>query len=310
MVFSSDVAGTVTGHATATFLVNGEDVTRSTDGVAPNSDDAVKVFVDGSLVWHKVDGNNQPLGGATFEVCRTHTLNTNTNTYVDTADVCVTVVDDVGPNTTLDEDPAPGEFLLTDLVLGRYTVRETAAPTGYTILNPNPVQAPDMTLADPDVEITAPFVNRPSEEQDLFHTQTTCAMFVNGTGDDIADGDIRYGLQGGVINNVSPGVFFFYGTYTVAPGTDAITVDLHEYFNAFEADTTFSSAQRALHDDERLRDQQQPGVPVPGERDGSEPDLHGRVCLGDEDLHERWGGRCHHAQPCGQRAGRDRTSWA
>ena len=89
---------------------------------AGNSDDAVKEFVDGSLAWFKNDDTGTRLGGATFEVCRTHTLDTSTNpdTFIDSADVCVTVLDNSAPDT----DPDAGEFKLEDLQLGRYTVDE------------------------------------------------------------------------------------------------------------------------------------------------------------------------------------------
>ena len=51
-----------------------------------NSGDAVKEFVDGSLAWFKNDDTGTRLGGATFEVCRTHDLDTSTNpdTFIDT----------------------------------------------------------------------------------------------------------------------------------------------------------------------------------------------------------------------------------
>jgi hypothetical protein len=79
---------------------------------------------------------------------------------VDITDVCFPVTDNNSP----DADPANGEFLIEDLVLGRYTVRETDSPPGYSIDNPNPVMAPDMSLADPDVEIVEAFTNTPPLE--------------------------------------------------------------------------------------------------------------------------------------------------
>jgi hypothetical protein len=160
VTFTSNSAGQVTGHASSNVSVGGLSLFRETDGVSPNSDDAVKTFIDGSLIWHKVDENGAPLAGATFEVCQTHTLNTATSTYDDIVDVCFSVTD----NDATDENPADGEFLVSGLELGSYTVRETAAPAGFTIVNASAVQAPDMTLADPDVEIVEPFVNLPPLE--------------------------------------------------------------------------------------------------------------------------------------------------
>jgi len=49
ITFVSLTAGKVTGHATATLMINGASITVSTDGVAPNSADAVKTFVDANV---------------------------------------------------------------------------------------------------------------------------------------------------------------------------------------------------------------------------------------------------------------------
>ncbi|HLG00806.1 MAG TPA: prealbumin-like fold domain-containing protein, partial [Acidimicrobiia bacterium] len=170
VVFTSATAGTVTGNASVILSVGGLSLTRDTDpataaiGAGPGgSGPAVKIFVDGSLRWEKRDSQTLALlGGATFEYCRTHTLDSSTDpdSYVDTADVCVSVTDNSAP----DADPTDGEFLIEDLILGRYTVRETAAPPGYTIDNPNPVTAPDMTLAAPDVAIAQAFLDTPPLE--------------------------------------------------------------------------------------------------------------------------------------------------
>jgi hypothetical protein len=162
VIVSSNVAGSITVSASSAVSVGGITVNVSTDGTGNNSGPATKTWIDGSLVWHKVDDLAQPLAGATFEVCRTHTLDTSTtpDSMVDSADVCFAVTDNVAPDT----NPAGGEFLVVDLILGRYTVRETAAPAGYTFDATLVVPAPDMSLADPDVEIVTAFVNRPPNE--------------------------------------------------------------------------------------------------------------------------------------------------
>ena len=160
IVFTSDTAGTITGHASASLTISGVSLSRETDGTGQNSGDATKVFVAGSLVWTKVSNTGALQGGATFQVCRTHNLDTATGTMVDiTPDVCVTVPDDtdgvVGGG--LDPDPDPGEFKLTGLRLGRYTVKETVAPPGY---EPDPDTVTiDLTLATPDRTIATAFVN-------------------------------------------------------------------------------------------------------------------------------------------------------
>src|SRR5206468_180154 len=48
-VFTSNSAGKVTGHATVTLTVGGVTLTRETNGIAPNSRDAVKTFVDAKI---------------------------------------------------------------------------------------------------------------------------------------------------------------------------------------------------------------------------------------------------------------------
>jgi hypothetical protein len=118
----------------------------------------VKEFVDGSLAWFKVDDQATPLG-ASFEVRRTHNLDTSTtpDTVVDVPDVCVTVLDNAAP----DVDLADGEFLLEDLSLGRYTVKEVAPfPPGF---EPDPdTVIVDLTLepGPKDATIAEAFVNR------------------------------------------------------------------------------------------------------------------------------------------------------
>lgn len=159
VTFTSNTAGTVTGHAAVTFSVGGVSLTRETDGTGANSGDVTKTFVAGSLTWKKHDHTGTLQGGATFEVCRTFNLDTSTDpdTFVDIADVCVSVIDDTGPENTLDEDPDAGEFKLSGLRLGRYTVRETAAPPGY---EPDPdTVTVELTLVNPNRSIADAFVN-------------------------------------------------------------------------------------------------------------------------------------------------------
>jgi hypothetical protein len=158
-VFTSNSAGTVTGTASSSLSVGGVAITVTTNGANGNSGSVLKTFVSGSIIWHKNDNLGNRLGGATFEICRLDHINTapNPDTYVDdNPDVCFSVVD----NGAVDEDPSNGNFLVSGLVLGHYTARETAAPAGYHIDNPNAVPFDDpMTIADPNIEIAVPFVN-------------------------------------------------------------------------------------------------------------------------------------------------------
>lgn len=85
----------------------------------------------GSLRWLKKDDTGNLLAGATFTVCQTHSYDPGTATYTDITDVCVTgVLDDSAPDT----DTTAGEFQLDNKPLGRYTITETAAPTGYDVV--------------------------------------------------------------------------------------------------------------------------------------------------------------------------------
>jgi len=155
LTFTSSTPGTVTGHASVSLTVFGVSLTRETDGTGQNSGDAVKVFVAGSIAWTKVDNVGRLQGGATFQVCRIADWDSDTSTFVpiDPA-VCVDVTDNSAP----DADPDAGEFLLVNLVLGRYTVHETVAPPGYV---PDPkTETVELSLANPDAVIADPFVNQ------------------------------------------------------------------------------------------------------------------------------------------------------
>ena len=57
VTFSSATAGQVIGHAETTATVLGIDITEETDGVTPNSDDAVKTFVDAKITIEPDDTN-------------------------------------------------------------------------------------------------------------------------------------------------------------------------------------------------------------------------------------------------------------
>ena len=125
IVVNSNSAGQSTVNATATVAVSGVNIAVSTTGYGAHDISNVKTWVDGSLTWLKHDNNGQLLGGATFEVCRTHD-----RFGVDITDECVTVADDIDgvDDTVGDRDGTPGEFKLDELALGRYTITETVAP--------------------------------------------------------------------------------------------------------------------------------------------------------------------------------------
>lgn len=152
VIINSNVAGVFTAHAAADVSVGGLSLHRETDGTGGNSGNATKTYVDGSLTWLKKDSQGNLLGGATFEVCRTHD-----RFGTDISDECVTVLDNNPPD--LDSDD--GEFLLDGLLLGRYTITETDPPTGYQA--DDFVETIELSLADPDKSATHVWVNVPGQ---------------------------------------------------------------------------------------------------------------------------------------------------
>ena len=205
VTFTSATAGTVTGHAAVTFSVGGVELFRETDGTAPNSGDAVKDFIAGSIAWAKEYADDLQ-GGATFEVCLTHDYDLEAaegeDPFVELDDpICTTVVDDVGDEgyTGTDEDDAPGLFLISGQPLGRYSITETVAPPGFEI-DPTAKEV-ELVPGDTDVSIVDdPFINsRP-------------VLKITGFGyTNVPDGDQPHGIL---------------------KGTTTYTVTLHNYGTA------------------------------------------------------------------------------
>ncbi|HYW31038.1 MAG TPA: SpaA isopeptide-forming pilin-related protein [Gemmatimonas sp.] len=179
VVFTSTTAGTITGSASATLSLNGVSVTATTNGSGQNSAPAVKAFVAGSLRWFKHNGTGQLLGGAVFTVCRTERWDSDLGEdggYVDIdPDVCFDVSDNAsGTNNTnappADWDGTGGEFQLSGLVLGKYTVKEKTAPAGY-ILDAD-TESASLSTTSPSATIKTIFVNL---NPDAFITISTTA---------------------------------------------------------------------------------------------------------------------------------------
>ena len=174
VTINNNTEETFTLNASMSATVEGLAVSRTTE-VGGNSGPggsgpAIKVFIDGSLVWLKHDQDGELLAGATFEVCQTHYLDTSGELDVlvelvdaneDPAPACESVLDDDGSDENyagLDEDPDGGEFLRTNLTLGTWTIRETAAPDGYAF-DDTFTQTVYLTLEDPDGNAATAFVN-------------------------------------------------------------------------------------------------------------------------------------------------------
>ena len=133
VTFTSTTTGTVTAHASVTLVVLGVTLTRQTNGIGQNSGDANKFFVAGSIRWTKVDNAGNLLEGATFQICQVANIDSDTNALTPITPVCNTVVDNnAPPGSITDQDSASGKFLVTNLVLGNYTVHETVPPPGFT----------------------------------------------------------------------------------------------------------------------------------------------------------------------------------
>jgi Prealbumin-like fold domain len=129
-----------------------------------------------------------------------------------------------------------GTITITGLAEGYYLVTEINLPAGYTPdVNPQivAVHAGDVGTGNP---VTVTFNNRPTELTALAPTQTTCTEFANGQA--LPQEDETYGLRNGVIRNVSPGVFFFYASYTVTNTPLTLSVDAVERFNSTTIDPT------------------------------------------------------------------------
>ncbi len=126
----------------------------------------------GSLRWLKKDNTGALLGGATFQVCQTHSY--DGTSYTDIADVCVSVVDNSAPDT----DTTAGEFQLDDKPLGRYTITETAAPAGYDIVTGT--QTVNVTSATV-FSAALDFVNNPQMKIIVLTCNTVTEKLVDST---------------------------------------------------------------------------------------------------------------------------------
>ncbi|NLP84381.1 hypothetical protein HF576_11000 [Microbacterium sp. CFH 90308] len=128
--------------------------------VAVGSEQDVTVtFVDplGSVTWLKHDGEGALLGGATFQIAATGGDAAGAPWELDAGPI--TVLDNTGQPgyTGRDTDADAGEFLVTDLPTGTYSVVETVAPAGYDLA----AGAQMFTISDatPNPALGMPFVN-------------------------------------------------------------------------------------------------------------------------------------------------------
>jgi hypothetical protein len=160
-------AGTTTVNASTTVTVGGLALARSTDGQAGNSGPLTKVWVAGSLSWYKDKSTtSMRLGGATFAVCRTADWSSASGSFGTPLypPVCLSVLDNIGQPgyAGRDTDVGAGSFKVEGLVLGKYTLTETAAPLNW-VLDPTPKSTPDgyLSTTQPNYTFSVAFVNTP-----------------------------------------------------------------------------------------------------------------------------------------------------
>ena len=156
----SDQPGVTEVRANSTVTVDTVTFNLETGSGAPNSDDAEKTWVDGSIKWYKEDDAGSLLGGATFEVCRISTYNSETGLFdpLGTPE-CQFVTDNNPPDGNMTD----GVFELDGLILGEYEIREDQAPSGYVGDLVTKVKV-GLTISAPDAEIIDAWVNEPPWE--------------------------------------------------------------------------------------------------------------------------------------------------
>jgi hypothetical protein len=211
VVINNDSPGSFTLSVTVDTAI----VTGGVDIPVSAFAEGTKTYVAGSLAWLKVDQTGAALGGATFDACR---ITESDGSTLLATPACVTVAD----NSGADADPAEGAFSLTNLMLGTWTVQETIAPQGY-FGDFERLEQVTLSTSALDGTFQDAWVN------DLFpgrtlETGTTCEMYRDGTA--IVLNEVLFGTKGQTINNVAPGVFFYY-TKFIAPPAD-FTVDLRQ----------------------------------------------------------------------------------
>jgi hypothetical protein len=206
----SDIAGTYTVNVLVNYQFGTLTLTKD--------ETVTKVYKDGSLSWTKVDDVGQSLGGATFQICRT--LDRFGNALVEGPE-CETVADKQSENDpieTADVDPNPGGFKVQNKALGTWTVQETIAPLGYQG-DFSRVSEVVLTLDNLDPTIIEPWVN--SVAGRIVETGTVCEQYLDGTAIDLTEVIYNINKKDNVINNVAPGVFFYYSTF-YAPSADFV----------------------------------------------------------------------------------------
>jgi len=142
ITFTSNSAGTVTGHAASTLNINGASISVQTSGGAPNSADAVKKFVDANIQINPPSAIN-PV--STNHVLTAHVnINTGSGGFENAPD---------GTSISFTIDSGPGSFTtanpcVTSGGTGNCTITLTSATAGSTVVSAH------VTLAVGGVSLT------------------------------------------------------------------------------------------------------------------------------------------------------------
>jgi hypothetical protein len=119
------------------------------------------------------------------------------------------------------------------------TVSGIPTGTGCTVSEPNlptppagyafgtPTFSPQATVTIPagdgsSVTVTTNNTLTPIQTGNIFETGTTCNQFNSGIATELTQ--VLYGVKNGKINNVAPGVFFWYGKYTAGDLATGVTI--------------------------------------------------------------------------------------
>lgn len=159
VTFTSDTPGTVTAHAAAT--VNG--IAVETDGAAPNSGDATKLFVD-ARISISPDGNN-PIGAPhTFDVLVEANTGSGWNA-IDVSGVTVTLAATAGATLiNVDDDCANGTGGADDAGIGQCDVTFSSSTPGTVTGNASATVALTTGEGNINLPVSTQDVNSPTGE--------------------------------------------------------------------------------------------------------------------------------------------------
>jgi hypothetical protein len=127
------------------------------------------------------------------------------------------------------------------------------APTGYTFGTPTFSPSSTVTIAaGNNSSVTVTTKNTLAPKSQITPTQTTCSSFSGGTSATLDT--IHYGVKGSTINNVNPGVFFYWFKVTpTTSGTVTYTIvqtinsgGFNSFFGVAAGSSVFDSSCNAL----------------------------------------------------------------